>query len=385
MISADKFLTPARELGFDLFTGTPCSYLKPFINYIIDTDGFDFIDSVNEGEALAIAAGATIAGRRAVVMFQNSGLGNAVNPLTSLTYTFNLPVMVITTLRGEPGGAHDEPQHELMGQITTQMLETMRLKWAYFPQSEEEVLPALKLADEYMKANNQPFVFVMRKDDVADWKLQKKPAAAKKSFSINHTDHFELDYKERTTRTPVLEVIQSVLGPEVAVIATTGKTGRELYEVGDLKNQFYMVGSMGCALAFGFGIAISKPALKVVVIDGDGALLMRTGSMATVGAYKPKNLLHILIDNEAHDSTGGQGTVTGGISFGVIAKGFGYEQVYSTDKLDTFREILDETKNLAAATFIHLKTQKGSPEKLGRPKVTPAEVSVRFSQFIQSK
>lgn len=107
--------------------------------------------------------------------------------------------------------------------------------------------------------------------------------------------------------------------------------------------------------------------------------------MATVGAYKPKNLLHILIDNEAHDSTGGQGTVTGGISFGVIAKGFGYEQVYSTDKLDTFREILGETKNLTAATFIHLKTQKGSPEKLGRPKVTPAEVSVRFSQFIQSK
>lgn len=385
MISADKFLTPARELGFNFFTGTPCSYLKPFINYVIDTDGFDFYDSVNEGDALAIAAGATIAGKRAVVMFQNSGLGNAVNPITSLTYTFNLPVMIITTLRGEPGGAHDEPQHELMGQITTEMLETMRLKWAFFPQTEEEVMPALRLADDYMKKNNQPYVFVMRKDDVTDWKLRSIAAPSKKNFSINHTDEFVLDYKERTTRTPVLEVIQKELGPEVAVIATTGKTGRELYEVGDLKNQFYMVGSMGCALAFGFGIAVSKPNLLVLVIDGDGALLMRTGSMATVGAYKPKNLIHLLIDNEAHDSTGGQGTVTGGISFGAIAKSFGYEQVYSTDQLTSFKNILKELGSKKASTFIHLKTQKGSPEKLGRPKVTPAEVSVRFAEFVQSK
>lgn len=384
MITADKFLTPARELGFNFFTGTPCSYLKPFINYVLDTDGYDFIDSVNEGEAIAIAAGATIAGKRAVVMFQNSGLGNAVNPLTSLTYTFNLPIMVITTLRGEPGGAHDEPQHELMGQITISMLETMRLKWAYFPNTDAEVLPALKLADDYMKATSQPFVFVMRKDDVSDWKLQKKPKASTKAFTINHTAAFELDYKERTTRTPVLEVIQKELGQNVAIVATTGKTGRELYEVGDLKNQFYMVGSMGCALAFGLGIALAKPTLKVLVIDGDGALLMRTGTMATVGAYRPQNLVHLLIDNEAHDSTGGQGTVTGNISFGAIALAFGYPEVYSTDKLETFKTILNEVKNSQSSSFIHLKTQKGSPEKLGRPKVTPAEVSLRFAEFVQS-
>lgn len=384
MISADKFLVPARELGFNFFTGTPCSYLKPFINYVIDTDGFDFIDSVNEGDAVAVAAGATLGGKRAVVMFQNSGLGNAVNPLTSLTYTFNIPMMVITTLRGEPGGPADEPQHELMGQITTAMLETMRLKWAFFPQTEEEVAPALKLADDYMKKTNQPYIFVMRKDDIADYKLQKKAAPSKKDFSISHTDHFELDYKERSTRTPILEVLQKEFKEEAAVIATTGKTGREFYEVGDQKNQFYMVGSMGCALAFGLGLALVKPKLKVIVIDGDGALLMRTGSMATVGAYRPKNLVHILIDNEAHDSTGGQATVTGGVSFGAIAAGFGYEKIYSTDSLSKFAGILKEIKTADAATFVHLKTQKGSPEKLGRPKVTPAEVSVRFANFIQN-
>jgi len=385
MITADKFLTPARELGFNFFTGTPCSYLKPFINYVIDTDGFDFYDSVNEGDAVAIAAGATVAGKRAVVMFQNSGLGNAVNPITSLTYTFNLPIMIITTLRGEPGGPSDEPQHELMGQITIEMLETMKLKWAFFPQTESEVTPLLKTADEYMKKTSQPFVFVMRKDDIAEYKLQKKTAPSQKAFSINHQDSFELDYSNRLMRTPVLESIQKYLGEDVAVVATTGKTGRELYEVGDKKNQFYMVGSMGCALAFGFGIAVNKPNLKVLVIDGDGALLMRTGSMATVGAYKPKNLIHLLIDNEVHDSTGGQGTVTGGISFGAIAQGFGYQSVISTDKLEFLSESLKsiKTKN-EGPIFIHMKTKKGSPEKLGRPKVTPAEVSVRFSTFVQS-
>lgn len=384
MITASQFLTPARELGFNFYTGTPCSYLKPFINYVIDTDGFEFIDSVNEGDAVAIAAGATVGGKRAVVMFQNSGLGNAVNPLTSLTYTFNIPVMVITTLRGEPGGPADEPQHELMGQITIAMIETMRLKWAYFPQTEIEVAPALKLADEYMKQTNQPFVFVMRKDDIADYKLQKKPAPSKKDISITHTDHFNLDYKARTTRTPVLEALQKEMGLDAAVIATTGKTGREFYEVGDQKNQFYMVGSMGCALAFGIGLALVRPKLKVVVIDGDGALLMRTGSMATAGAYKPKNLVHILIDNEAHDSTGGQGTVTGSVSFGAIAAGFGYESIYSTDELTVFSELLKKLKTQNETTFVHLKTQKGSPEKLGRPKVTPAEVSVRFAEFVRA-
>lgn len=386
MITADQFLIPARELGFNFFTGTPCSYLKPFINYVIDADGFDFIDSVNEGDAVAIAAGATVAGKRAVVMFQNSGLGNAVNPLTSLTYTFNLPVMVITTLRGEPGGPADEPQHELMGQITTELLSTMKMKWAYFPQTEAEVLPALKAADEYMKKTSQPFVFVMRKDDIAEYKLQKKTAPSQKTFNIVHSDKFELDYAQREMRTPVLEKVQQHLGQEVAVVATTGKTGRELYEVGDRENQFYMVGSMGCALAFGLGIALCKPNLKVVVLDGDGALLMRTGSMATVGAYRPKNLVHILIDNEVHDSTGGQGTVTGGVSFGAVAAGFGYPKIYSTDLINRFGEILDEvkTKN-EGPVFVHLKTKKGSPEKLGRPKVTPAEVSIRFSQFVQSK
>jgi phosphonopyruvate decarboxylase len=385
MITAESFLTPARELGFNFYTGTPCSYLKPFINYVIDTDGLDFVDSVNEGDAIAIAAGATIGGKRAVVMFQNSGLGNAVNPITSLTYTFNIPVMIITTLRGEPGGVADEPQHDLMGQITISMLETMRLKWAYFPQTLEEIAPALKIADEYMKKNNQPFVFVMRKDDISEYKLRSVAQPSKKMFSITHNDNFEFDYKKRVTRTPVLEVLQKTLGLDAAIIATTGKTGREFYEVGDQKNQFYMVGSMGCALAFGFGLAYAKPNLKVVVIDGDGALLMRTGSMATVGAYKPKNLVHLLIDNEAHDSTGGQATVSGGISFGAIAAGFGYEAIYSTDNLETFQSIMNEVTNKNAVSFIHLKTQKGSPEKLGRPKVTPAEVSVRFTQFVQAK
>ena len=135
MIRAQDFLHACLDRGFSFYTGTPCSYLKPIINYVIDNKEFSFINATNEGDAVALACGAVMAGKRSVVMFQNSGLGNAVNPLTSLNYTFRIPVLLIVTLRGETGGPKDEPQHELMGEITTALLESMRIGWSYFPES----------------------------------------------------------------------------------------------------------------------------------------------------------------------------------------------------------------------------------------------------------
>jgi phosphonopyruvate decarboxylase len=135
MIQAADFLQQAQQLGFSLFTGVPCSYLKPFINYTIDAAGLDYIGAANEGDAVAIASGAELAGRRAVVMFQNSGFGNAVNPLTTLNAIFHIPVLLIVTWRGEPGGEPDEPQHELMGKITTELFEVMHLPCVLFPQT----------------------------------------------------------------------------------------------------------------------------------------------------------------------------------------------------------------------------------------------------------
>lgn len=383
MIAANDFLSVCKEFGFNFFTGTPCSYLKPFINYVIDDENYTYLDSVNEGDAVAIAAGSVMAGKKAVVMFQNSGLGNAVNPLTSLTYTFKIPVMVITTLRGEPGGAKDEPQHELMGEITTELLETMKLKWEYFPREKSEVFSALKRANDYMEETNLPFVFVMRKGDIEEYALKTKAQETKIQKSYSHEDNFQKLPSERHTRTETLKKVQESADEKTLLVATTGMTGRELEALGDFDHQLYMVGSMGCALAFGLGLAVNKPEAKVVVIDGDGALLMRTGSMATVGHYQPKNLVHLLLDNEVHDSTGGQQTVTSQISFATIAKAFGYAEAKSSDELENLESFLKTTQS-TGPTFFHFKMKKGSPKDIGRPKMTPAEVGLRFKKKIAS-
>lgn len=385
MIKANEFLDECLSLGFNFFTGTPCSYLKPFINYVIDHDEFHFVDAVNEGDAIAIAAGVTVAGKRSVVMFQNSGFGNAVNPLTSLTDTFRIPMMVIVTYRGEPGGHPDEPQHELMGQILTDLLDAMKLKWAFFPNESGQIKNALKEANDYMLTENKPFIFVMKKDDVNPYELQTKRQDNPFRFSIAHKDEFQFAYNERSSRTDALKSIQTVADDKAVVIATTGKTGRELYELDDKENQLYMVGSMGCALPFGLGIAFVKPNLHIYIIDGDGALLMRTGSMATVGAYQQQNLTHILLDNEAHDSTGGQSTVSHNVSFASIAKGFGYKHAVSTDGLQTFQQYLSSSELKEGPTFIHFKIKKGSPKTLGRPGIKPYQVKERLEKFITSK
>jgi phosphonopyruvate decarboxylase len=383
MINASAFLNTCLERGFGFFAGTPCSYLKPFINYVIDKDEFDFIDATNEGDAVAMAAGVTLAGRRSIVMFQNSGLGNAVNPLTSLSYIFQIPLLLIVTHRGNPAGAKDEPQHDLMGRITTQMLDVMKIRWAPFPNRSELIEDALMEADDYLTNEQKPFAFLMQKGDVESYQLDHIESAGHASTTIEKTP-FVLEYGQRASRADVLAVIQSVTGDGCAVIATTGFTGRELYAHDDRDNQLYMVGSMGCALPLGFGVAHAKPKLRVYVVDGDGALLMRAGAMATVGNRRPGNLIHILLDNEVHDSTGGQGTVSSSVDFADVARGFGYRRIFTTDRLERFTQLMDETTSMEGPVFIHFKTRKGAPGDLVRPSITPVEVKHRFMNYLKN-
>src|SRR5262245_59942613 len=176
MIQATSFVSQAREMGFGLFTGVPCSYLKPLINYVIGAPALDYVGVTNEGDAVAVAAGAELAGRQAVVMFQNSGFGNAVNPLTSLTATFRIPALVIATWRGQPGGEPDEPQHELMGQITPGLFDLLGIPWELFPQAEAEVGPVLDRAVRYMAEKHLPYGLVMEKDAVAPHALRPRQA-----------------------------------------------------------------------------------------------------------------------------------------------------------------------------------------------------------------
>ena len=297
MIKAQSFIEAARDLGFSLYTGVPCSYLKPFINYVIDSKDLRYVGAANEGDAVAIGAGAQLGGQRSVVMFQNSGLGNAVSPLTSLTFTFELPVLLIPTLRGEPGGAPDEPQHELMGQITTEFLELMRIAWEFFPTEDEQIRPALDRALTYMNETQRPYALVMRKGSVDSVKLQSAPSLRPLTGPVVSPA------TPVASRTAALRAVQAAAGPQDIVIATTGYTGRELFALDDRDNQLYMVGSMGCASTLGLGLAIAQPHRRVFVIDGDGAMLMRMGAMATVGYERPANLTHVLLDNGLHEST----------------------------------------------------------------------------------
>jgi phosphonopyruvate decarboxylase len=379
MIDAQRFIAAALSRGFSLYTGVPCSYLTPFINYTIGAPGLRYVGAANEGDAVAIAAGAELGGRPSVVMFQNSGLGNAVNPLTSLTHTFRLPVLIIVTWRGEPGGAADEPQHELMGAITPGLLDLMGIPRALFPEQEEQIGPVLDGALDYIRGQRQPYALIMRKGSVAETPLATAPdrRPPPHAMAVSRPE-------PRVQRHAMLAAIRAAAGSGTGggdlLVATTGFTGRELYALGDTANQLYMVGSMGCAASLALGLAIARPDRRVIAIDGDGAALMRLGGLTTVAAERPPNLLHVLIDNGQHESTGGQATVSGGVDFCAIAAGAGYPAVASEAEPVAVASLLaDRSPGLR---FLHVPVLPGVPKGLPRPSMPPAAVAERFRAWL---
>ena len=382
MIEAKEFIEAARELGFVRYTGVPCSFLTPFINYVINDNALEYIASTNEGDALATTSGSVIGGQRSIVMMQNSGLGNAVSPITSLSYIFRIPFLIIVTHRGEPG-VKDEPQHELMGQITEELFNAMQIPSETFPNETKEIIPALQRAEKFMSKEHRPYAFIMKKDSITPQKLDKKMI---KDIAKSETEIRSL-FDEKLTRlnrnTVLRHIINHTSVDDSVLIATTGFTGRELFSINDRVNHIYMVGSMGCASSFGLGLALARPDLKIIVIDGDGAGLMRMGNFATIGTYASNNFIHILLDNEVHDSTGGQSTVSKNINFAMIAKACGYSMALSGNKTELIDELFSLNKNEGPA-FGHLKICSGTIENLPRPNVRPNEVLRRMMRHINS-
>jgi phosphonopyruvate decarboxylase len=389
MIEARNFVEAARERGFRWYAGVPCSFLTPFINYVLQDPSLHYVSMANEGDAVALIAGVALAGDasapygRGVAMMQNSGLGNAVSPLTSLTWTFRLPQLLIVTWRAQPGVA-DEPQHALMGPITPAMLETMEIPWELFPSESAQIGPALDRAIAHMDQIGRPYALVMQKGSVAPYALEAGRGAIGAAAGATEalTAPRDAAMVARPSRQEALRAVVAQTSPSSTVLlASTGYCGRELYAIADRPNHLYMVGSMGCVAPLGLGLALARPDMRVIALDGDGAALMRLGAFATIGAYGPPNLWHLLLDNGVHDSTGGQATVSPRVSFANVAAACGYASALETNDLGRIARWLAE-RPLGGARFARLFIRSGTPSDLPRPSVTPVEVKTRLMQHI---
>jgi len=297
--------------------------------------------------------------------------------LTSLNHVFRIPILLIVTLRGETGKP-DEPQHELMGQITPSLLDVMRIPWAWFPDREEDVERALQVAASHMDSTGTPYALIMKKGAVAPYPLKQKPGQVEnQEADATVTSSFgrKLPSRHDVLRQLVVDSNTS----DTVLIASTGFNGRELYAIEDRPNHLYMVGSMGCAASLGLGLSLVRPDKKIIVIDGDGAVLMRMGNLATVGVYGGDNYFHLLLDNHVHESTGGQATVSSVVNFQAVANACGYQNVSSVK--ESCREITGFLEAKSPALML-IETCQGIPEGLPRPSIKPADVARRLMRHL---
>jgi phosphonopyruvate decarboxylase len=319
MISTDDFCASLAGAGFSFVAGVPCSYFSGPIKRL--TAEGRYLAAANEGAALAAAAGAQVAGARSAVIAQNSGLGNLVNPLTSLVQTYGISVLVLMSLRGWPDPAGDEPQHAVMGTATHSILDAVGVPHITVPTSAETLQPVLEEAEFHLARGRSVFL-LMEKGSV------EKGAAQ----AIPHRG-------ERLTRLAALEAIRPVL-EQTAVVSTTGYTSRELFGATGSTRHFYMQGSMGHAAAFGLGVALREPSVPVVVLDGDGAAIMHLGTLSSVGAAAPGNFVHVVFDNGSYESTGGQATTSHSTDFRGVALAAGYRTARNCRTTTELREVL---------------------------------------------
>lgn len=360
----------------DFYTGVPDSQLKALCNYLIDTYGVEskhHIIAANEGNCTALAAGYYLAvGKVPVVYMQNSGEGNIINPVVSLLNdkVYAIPVIFIIGWRGEPG-IHDEPQHIYQGEITVKLLEDMDIASFIIGEetTDDEVESKMREFRSLLDAGKD-VAFVIRKGAL--------------------TGAPKVDYKNDNNmlREEIIRHIVRVSGDD-PIISTTGKASRELFETRDANNQshkydFLTVGSMGHSSSIALGIAINKPNTHIWCIDGDGAVLMHMGSLAVVGAYKPKNLIHVVINNAAHETVGGMPTVAGSIDLVKIALACGYPNAVSVDNFEDLDRELELAKEKGVLSLIEVKCAIGAREDLGRPTTTALENKHNFMKYLDS-
>lgn len=377
-----EFLNFLRQLKINFFTGVPCSFLKPLINCLISDGTIQYVVAPNEGDAIAIATGAYLAGKNSLVLSQNSGLGNMVNPLSSLAYIFEIPILIFVSLRGEKG-INDAPQHALNGEITYDLLDILKIPYQILPAEFIKAKKAIAEALEIVKKTSLPYAFIIKKNTFKKNTFEQDKRKKIFKFKKNRGKIIlEASGVAELSRYEAIKAILDFQEKNWVIIGSTGKISRELFAIKDQPNNFYMIGSMGCAASIGLGISISKPDKKIIVLDGDGALIMRMGNMPTIGFYNPSNFIHILLDNECHDSTGRQFTVSPTTEFSKIALSCNYK---TASKIYTKKDLVDAFSNINnkyGPHFIHIKVKKDKALNIGRPTLTPIQIKKRFVNFL---
>lgn len=374
MIDSFLLLNQLKELGANFITGVPDSLLSGLSACVFETKMLPHSIAANEGNAVGLAIGNYLAtGKPGIVYMQNSGLGNIINPIASLAdpEVYGVPLFAIIGWRGEPG-TKDEPQHVKQGKITLGQLELLGIPYKIvFPSSKPELIlkDVIQLWAQ-MKNENRPVALVVK----------KKALGGNWSVPTTETNSTLL-------REEVIELIVRQLPKNSFYVATTGKTGRELFEIRQKLNQnhsdFLTVGGMGHASSI--ALAISQHTNKIVVcLDGDGALLMHTGALSTIGNASQKNFLHVVLNNESHESVGGQPTLAGSIDLSFIAKGFGYKNYFKVVTKEDLKNALNAYIHNNETTFIEIKVKQGSRENLGRPTETPQTNKINVMKYLAS-
>ncbi len=361
-------------IGSDFYTGVPDSQLKALCNYLMNKYGIDknhHIIAANEGNCTALAAGYHLAtGKIPVVYLQNSGEGNIINPVASLLNdkVYAIPMVFIIGWRGEPG-THDEPQHIYQGKVTVKLLEDMDIESFIIGKetTNREVETAMSEFRENLNSGKD-VAFIIRKD------------------AISYDGNVKYKNSNIMIREEVIEHIVKASGTD-PIISTTGKASRELFEIRAKNGQshkydFLTVGSMGHSSSIALGIAINKPKTKVWCIDGDGAVIMHMGAMAVIGATAPENMIHIIINNESHETVGGMPTVASKIDFVMLAKACGYPYAVCVDNLEDLDKELNTAKNMNKLYMIEVKCCIGSRKGLGRPTTTALENKENFMRYL---
>ena len=362
----ETFVSTLEDAGFAPFTGIPCSVFQPLLDYLADNN--DPVRSYlcsSEGEAMGLAAGFALSGRLPVVYMQNDGYGNAVNPLSSLQLLYKLPALLLVSWRGEPG-VKDAPQHAVMGRSIASLLDTFEIPYMILDDDQVSLRKSTLKARAHCETLSEPFAFVIRKGYFEGYGAH----ATRPGADLNR----RLDYIHLLSRT---------LQPDDVLLGATGFSGREMDQTITHSGRFYMMGSMGCLASIGLAIALENPQKRVIVLDGDGAILMKMGTLATVGHYRPGNLIHICFDNRSYESTGGQPTLSPTVDLPAVARACGYRAVADIKTTGEFEEILDDEATHAKPLFVRVEVNPGTEEGLSRPSISPEEMRDRLKTFLQ--